>query len=375
MSLVNTNERKEETVKKTALYDWHQALGGKFVPFAGYQMPVWYTQGEHAGQSAEHLAVREQAGLFDVSHMGAIVVSGKEAEAFLQRVCSNDVRKCVPNTQVYQFICNELGYPLDDVMLSRIKKHDGSCDTFLLVANASNKEKILDWFYTQSTSYELHIDACFDSHAFLALQGPKAIEIASSVLDYEFGALGRFSQQELELLGYDLCVSRSGYTGEDGLEFLICNEDAKGFCDKLLDAGVVPCGLASRDSLRIEARMPLYGSEFSQKIHPLQSRFSWAVDFSTDFIGKEALVAKKEVDAHWRCVCFEMEQRIPRQGYPVFVDGKEVGVVTSATKSPLTGKVIGMALLDPSYNQKGITVGIDFRGKCLDAKLVTGPFY
>lgn len=344
----------------TQLYQNHKNLGAKFIAFSGYQMPLWYSS-----LNDEHLAVRKEAGIFDISHMGPILVKGSAAKIFLQKVLSNNVEKCGDSKQIYHFVLNQEGFPIDDVMLAPIAK-----DSFLLVANASNKAIVLDWFQEhliEGVSLEL-LD---ESHSFLALQGPKAVQLADQCFGKKWQSLKKFEMQADSYQGSSIYVSRSGYTGEDGLEVLIPNSQVATFWESAIAAGFTPCGLAARDSLRIEAGMPLYGQEISTHIHPLQSRFSFAVDFSTDFIGKEALLKKKELGEYWLCVGFEVDsKRIPRPGADI-VGG---GIVTSGTKSPLTQRIIGMGLVPKSSRKIGQKLVIELRGVELEARVVNLPF-
>lgn len=347
-------------MKNTYLYPQHQSLGAKFTAFSGYQMPVWYSS-----LNEEHLAVRKHAGIFDVSHMGPIVIQGPQAKVFLQKMLSNDVEKCGHSKQIYHFVLNEEGFPLDDVMLAPMAE-----DTYLLVANAGNKDVVLDWFQTHIIEGVI-VERLDESHSFLALQGPAAVALAYQCFGKKWQSLKRFEMTKDSYQGSTMYVSRSGYTGEDGLEVLLPSDQVADFWEAALSAGFTPCGLAARDTLRIEAGMPLYGQEISLTVHPLQSRFAFAVDFSTDFIGKDALQVAKEKDDYWRCVGFEMDsKRIPRPGAPI-VGG---GVVTSGTKSPLTQRILGMALVPKAYQKMGQQLVIDLRGVQLTATVVKVPF-
>lgn len=346
--------------KTLILKPLHQSLSAKFTSFSGYSMPVWYKD-----LASEHIAVRESAGIFDISHMGPITISGKGSKAFLQKMLTNQIEKCFPNKQIYHFILNEKGFVIDDVMVAYV----GS-DKFLLVANAVNKEQVLAWFLKHKPK-DVMISRLDDSHCFFALQGPEAVKKASVCFGLDFEALEKFETKAFNYKKDILQVSRSGYTGEDGLEILLSNSLAEDFFISTIKQGFVPCGLAARDSLRIEAALPLYGHEFNLEIHPLQSRFGFALDFSKNFIGKEALLNKKSEGRYWVCAGFEGDgPRIPRKGYKI-VEG---GIVSSATKSPLTQKVIGMALIPKELKRIGQFITLDIRGTLVKAKLVKMPF-
>ncbi len=330
---------------KTLLFENHVAQKAKMGPFAGYQMPLWYTSIKE-----EHLAVRRNVGMFDISHMGVYKISGKDAFDLLQKLSCNDVKKSLDHKMVYSMFLNENGGVLDDVMI-------GYCeDYFVLVVNASNKPKIVSWM-NQHKKGDVQIMELTGDHAFIAVQGPKAVELVGDVTIPRFGVTKK-----------DYLMMRTGYTGEDGVELVVPKKDAPAFWERMLAKGVVPCGLGCRDTLRIEAGLPLYGQELSETITPLMTRYQWVLKFDKEFIGKEALLKQKP---SLTTVGIEMEERIiPRTHYKI----KEGGEVTSGTLSPVTDKAIGMAFVKPEFSALGTVLTVDVRGRDCKAKVVKVPF-
>jgi aminomethyltransferase len=349
------------SVKNTALYANHKKRGAKCVSFAGYNLPVWFSSIKE-----EHKAVREKCGAFDISHMALFFINGADAESLLQSVNCNDLNKSKAGKMVYSMVLNEEGKILDDVMF-------GPLDTgYLLVANAANKDKIENWLH-QHKPESVDIDYLNDDFAFIAIQGPKSLDIIDHALDINTKDHKRFSIYQEEILGYDSIVLRTGYTGENGAELAVPNDIAIEVWDRLISGGAIPCGLAARDSLRIEAGLPLYGFELSEKITPLRTRYKWVLAMDTDFIGKEAILKQeKDGEANWTTVGIEMfDRQIPRSHYPI----KEGGEVTSGTLSPLTDKAIGMAMVPKDVAEKNKTLHVEIRGKEYEAKIVDIPFF
>ena len=343
----------------TILWDAHKRHGAKLVEFAGFDMPVWYTS-----QKEEHLAVRNDCGMFDVSHMGVLEVSGADSFEFLQRVTCNDATKSLLEKMVYSMVLNDKGFILDDVMFGRLG------DRFILVVNSANKDKLLTWFAPELKG-DVSIKELTKSHAFVAIQGPNAVKKVAAHFNIDLSSLKRFGIAEIELYGVPVIVSRTGYTGEDGLELVIPAAHAEKAWDELVASGIKPCGLAARDSLRIEAGLPLYGHELSESIHPLMTRYKWVIGWDTEFIGKEALLSYKETTTQ-TTVGFEMEDKmIPRQHYVV----NNVGEVLSGTLSPLTDKAIGMALVPKELAKEGTELTIQVRNRECKATIVSIPFY
>lgn len=356
-------------MKKTALYEKHLALGGKMVEFAGYSMPVQY-----AGVIAEHLAVRKQAGLFDVSHMGELLLSGEKALDTLQMLLSNDMAGMPLGSCRYSPMCNQQGGVVDDLIVYRLNEQE-----YLLVVNASNHEKDREWIAAHLVE-GMQMNDISDTTAELALQGPAASAILGKLADASLLPEKYYTfTPQVQVADVSCLVSRTGYTGEDGYELYCKAEDAPSLWDALLDAGaeegLVPCGLGARDTLRLEAAMPLYGHEMSDEITPLEAGIgSFVKRDKPDFIGKAALLEKGDPTRR-RTGLRVMDRGIAREGAEVFVDGQKVGVVTSGTQLPYLGYAGAMALMDVAHREPGAVVEVDVRGRRLKAEVVKLPFY
>ena len=356
--------------KKTPLYDLHLELGGKIVPFAGYLLPVQY----ETGLIKEHMAVRTAAGLFDVSHMGEILVKGPDALGNLQNFLTNDFSDMDIGRVRYSPICNERGGIVDDLIVYKFAQ-----DEYFLVVNAANKDKDYDWF-TRHAKGKVDIVDLSAQYAQLALQGPKAKAVISKLADESALPTKYYSfVRDLPVAGIPCLVSRTGYTGELGYELYCAPDKAVELARALLKAGaeegLIPCGLGARDTLRLEAGMPLYGHEMSDDITPLEVGLDMFVRMDKpDFIGKQALVdmgAPKRV----RVGLTLTDRGIARENSEVFRDGSSVGVTTSGTLLPYTNKASAMALLERDASQPGTQVEIDVRGRRLKAEVVPLPFY
>lgn len=352
---------------KTPLYETHLKYKGKMVPFAGYLMPVQY---EH-GILAEHKAVRETCGLFDVSHMGEILCKGKDALKNINHLLTNDYTEMEAGTCRYSPMCNEQGGVVDDLIVYKLDD-----ETYYIVVNASNKDKDFAWMQAHQLGDTVFTDLSADI-AQLAIQGPKAAEILNRLcLDlpekyYTF-------IKETEIDGIKALVSRTGYTGEDGFEIYLANEDAVSLWEKLLDVGkadgLIPCGLGARDTLRLEAAMPLYGHEMNDEITPLETNLKFAVKLNKEeFIGKEALMA---LDVKRTRIGLKVTGRgIVREHMPVYTDGVQIGITTSGTQSPTLNMPIAMALIDKEYKEIGTKLEVEVRGRRIEAEIVRLPFY
>lgn len=361
-----------EALRKTPLHDEHRALGGRMVPFAGWSMPVQY-----AGVVEEHRAVREHAGLFDVSHMGELVLEGAGAEAVLDELVTQDVSRLAPGAALYTVACNERGTILDDLIVYR-----RAADRFLVVCNASNREKMATHF-AAVVGARCRFEDQSERFALLALQGPRAVEIALAAgADGRVRELKPFGLGELELAGARCTVARTGYTGEDGFEIFCAPEHAPGVWRALLEAGgaygLAACGLGCRDTLRLEARLCLYGNDIDETTTPYEAGLGWVVklDKARPCIGSAALRAEKERGPARRLVGFEMVGRgIARHGYPLLAGSERIGAVTSGSPAPTLGKNIGLGYVPATLTAAGTRLDVEIRGQAVEAVVVKTPFY
>ena len=344
----------------TPLYDRHVAAGARLVPFAGWEMPVQYE-----GIRAEHLAVRERAGVFDVSHMGEIETSGPDAEAFLQRVLSNDVAKLADGGAQYSVLCQDDGGVLDDLFSYRLG------DRFLTVTNASNHERDLAWFRKHAEGFEVELADRLHDLAMLAVQGPEARGIVAGLTDGELPK--RFKTATLTVAGQDgVLVCGTGYTGEDGVELIVPAAAAPAVWDAVVDAGAQPAGLGARDTLRLEVCFHLYGNDLMTTRGPIEAGLGWCCKEDTGFIGSDAVRAAREAGPAEKLAPFALTgSGIARQGNPVVGGGE----VTSGTMSPSLGYAIGMAYLPAGKAQPGTEIEIDVRGKVRTAEVREKPLY
>jgi aminomethyltransferase len=351
-------------LRRTSLYDLHVAAGAKIVPFAGWEMPVQYE-----GIRAEHLAVRSGAGVFDVSHMGEIETTGPEAAAFLQRILSNDVTKIPVGGAQYSLLCQDDGGVIDDLFTYRL---EGA--RYLTVTNASNHATDFEWFTLQAAEFNVDVTDRADEYGMLALQGPAARSMLASVIEGQ--APERFRVAEARVAGVDAFVCGTGYTGEDGVELLVAEQDAPAVWETLATAGATPVGLGARDTLRLEVCYHLYGNDLSRDRNPIEAGLAWACAPETGFIGSDAVAAAEQAGTAQTLMPFVLtEKGIPRQGNPVLHDGAAVGVVTSGTLSPSLEVGIGMAYVDAALAEPGTAVEIDVRGKLRPAELRAKPLY
>ncbi|MGI9081189.1 MAG: glycine cleavage system aminomethyltransferase GcvT [Thermoleophilaceae bacterium] len=348
-----------DTLRRTPLFDRHQAAGGKLVPFAGWEMPVQYE-----GIRQEHLAVRTRAGVFDVSHMGEVETSGPGADAFLQRILSNDVTKLTDGGAQYSVLCREDGGVLDDLFTYRIG------DRFLTVTNASNHERDHAWFAEQAHEFDVEVSDARDRYAMLAVQGPDARRTVARLAAGELPA--RMRTAELAVAGVECLVCGTGYTGEDGVELLMAPERAAAVWDALVDEGVSPAGLGARDTLRLEVCFHLYGNDLSLDRGPLEGGLGWCCKLDTGFIGSDALRATEPQET---LVPFAFTgPGIPRQGNPVHT-GAGAGIVTSGSLSPCLDTGIGMAYIPVAAARPGAPIEVDVRGKLRRAEIREKPLY
>ena len=345
--------------------------------FAGFEMPLWYK-----GIIPEHLAVRNSVGIFDITHMGRAIITGPEAEKFLNYVSTNDVSKLTPLSAQYSTLCNEKGGIKDDFVVSRLEK-----DKFLMVYNASNRAKDYEWLTLHARKFDVKVEDASDNIAMFAVQGPKAEETLQKISTEDLSQIGRFKCGWTKLADIQVFLSRTGYTGEDGFEIFVWNspisnpEKAVKVWNSILEAGrefgIQPCGLGARDTLRLEAGMCLYGNDINEDTTPLEARISFVVKFDKDeFIGKEALLKQKEEGLKRRRIGIKMLERgIPRKGYGIYKNGEKIGEITSGTFSPFLENGIGMGYVKIEYDNEGEKVTVDIRGKQLKAEIIKLPFY
>lgn len=350
----------------TPLFDLHRGLNARMVDFAGWDMPIQYR-----GIVDEHNAVRQSQGAFDISHMGRIRIPGDGAASFLSRLATCDVLGLEKGQVRYGLVLNHDGLALDDVLVYRLE------NDHYLVVNASNREKILAWIASHfpTTGFDL-IDETTRT-AMVAVQGPKAVGTCSKIAGIDFSGMGYYRCQEITWKGAPVLVSRTGYTGEDGMEWSVPANLAVPLAQELAKEGVTWSGLGARDTLRLEAAMPLYGHELDEGIDPIQAGLSFAVRKSAvDFVGAEGL-ARRIADSG-RPVRIGLRlagKRIARQGDKVLSLGKEIGQVTSGTFGPTVGASIAMALVEPAFKKPGQALEVDVRGKAEQAEVVKLPFY
>jgi len=361
-----------ENLKKTPLNEAHRTAGGKMVDFGGWDMPVQYS----AGIIAEHLATRTRAGLFDVSHMGEIWVEGEDAIAFVNRLTTNDVTKLVDGQAHYSALTNEKGGVVDDLLVYRFYH-----DKLLLVVNASTTEKDWDWITSHKKDEAVTLTNASKDYCQIAIQGPKALEIAQKLTDVKLNEIKYYHFTVDKFDDVDAIISRTGYTGEDGFEIYADAKYAERLWNKILETGaeyeILPCGLAARNTLRLESAMSLYGHELGDDISPLEANLGWICKLNKgEFIGRDKLVKLKEDGLKRKLVGFEMTDKgIARDDFDVFINDEKVGRVTSGSPAPFLKKNIGLAFVPVEFAKNGQEITIDVRGKKLAAQIVPTPFY
>lgn len=356
---------------QTPLHKWHVENGATLADFAGWSMPIQY-----AAITAEHNATRTETGLFDISHMGRLRVDGGGAAAFLDGLVTRRVADMQPGQVRYALVTNERGGVLDDVLVYCLA--DGGGTTyFLVVVNASNRDKILAWFRGRLPASGVQLTDVTNQWAMVAVQGPTAAKTLGPLVDLELTDMPYYSAQETRVRGHGGIVSRTGYTGEDGWEVLVGSSTALGLWQELLDEGGVPAGLGARDTLRLEAGMPLYGHELTEAINPYQAGLGFAVNLEDrEFVGRAALAELRENAVLPRRVGVELAgKRVPREGHAVCSGGKQVGQVTSGTYAPTLLRPIAMAYVQPACAALHAPLQVDVRGKFEAAKVVALPFY
>jgi len=358
-------------LKRTRLFDWHIANGGRMVPFAGWEMPLQYA----ASAKLEHQTTRQAAGLFDIDHMGQFAIHGPDAEAYLNRLVTWDVSRMEENEAHYALMCYEDGGIVDDVYVYRLPQR------WFVVVNAANREKDLIWMQAQIAAYEVIVVDVSAETYMLALQGPQAMPILQTLTDVDLLDLPRFTVAEGQIRGINTLISRTGYTGEDGVELFFSADSALEMWKAILQAGkplgLKPVGLAARDSLRFEAGFALYGHEISAQITPLEARLGWVVHDHVDFIGRNALLKQKLERGPARLlVAFEMlDKSVPRQDYEVIYQAEVIGRVVSGLYAPTLDQFVGHAFVPAGLAKPGTEVQIKVRDTLKKAHLVRRPLY
>jgi aminomethyltransferase len=355
---------------QTPLHRWHADNGGRMVDFADWDMPVQYTS-----IVEEHHAVRKAAGLFDISHMGRLKFTGPDACRFLDYLVTNDVTNIALSRIRYALVCNKSGGVLDDVLVYAFE------DSYLLVVNASNRIKILDWIEQQRAGFDVVVEDLTTARCMIAVQGPQAADILSSLADANVAELKYYSGTEMTVCNQPALVSRTGYTGEDGFEVIIDAEFGQTVWDAALEAGAASgiraCGLGCRDTLRLEAGMPLYGHELDETTDPLSAGLRFAVKLKAgDFVGRDALRTLADQTDRLVRIGLQLEgRRIAREGATLHIGDREVGHVTSGTFSPTLERTIAMGYVTHDFTEVGTTLEVDIRGKRAAASVVELPFY
>ena len=358
-------------MKKTALYNKHIELRAKMVPFAGYEMPVQYS-----GVNQEHINVRNNVGVFDVSHMGEFIVKGENALKLIQKISSNDASTLFPGRAQYSYLPNSEGGIVDDMLVYMIEENH-----YMLVVNASNIEKDWNWISIQNTM-GAELSNISENLSLIAVQGPKAVELLQNYTDLNLSAIKFYHFQKGTFAGYnDIIISATGYTGSGGFELYVPNSYAVEIWDLIFSSdskyNVLPAGLAARDTLRLEMGYCLYGNDINDQTSPISAGLSWVTKFNKEFIGKDIIKNHKLQGTQNKLVAFELLERgIPRKDYEIMnADGKLIGKVTSGTMGPSVRKAIGMGYVNSNFSNFGNSIFINIRNKSIPAKIVKLPFF
>ena len=353
--------------KRTCLYDKHVALGALISPFGGFDMPIQYTN-----IVDEHNAVRQACGMFDVSHMGEVLVTGADSERFVNHIFTNDITDAPDGKIYYGMMCHPAGGVVDDLLVYKMAHR-----RYFLVINASNIDKDVAWMTEQARGFDVVVENQSEKYGEVAVQGPATEDIVERVLGIHCSDLAFYTCKEVECNGETIVISRTGYTGEDGFEIYGSHGFTNMVWDKLMASGEVkPCGLGCRDTLRFEVGLPLYGDELDDNITPLEAGLGMFVKLDKDFIGKEALAKQKAEGLKRKIVGIELRDKaIPRHGYEVEADGKVVGVVTTGYNSISTGKSVCMAMLDIDYTALDTEVAVRIRKKVFPGFVTKKRFY
>lgn len=357
----------EENLIKTCLHDRHVKLGALMSPFGGFDMPIQYDS-----ITQEHNAVRENVGVFDVSHMGEVRVKGPEAYKFVSHIFVNDVTGAPDGQIFYGMMCYENGGTVDDLLVYKVNDEE-----YFLVINAANIDKDVAWIKQNAEGFDCTVTDESGYYGEVALQGPEAENTLLKVLGFDCRELPFYNFTTFDTDGETVIISRTGYTGEDGFEIYGSHKFTQKVWDKLMEAGVQPCGLGCRDTLRFEVGLPLYGDELSADITPIEASLSMFVKLDKpEFIGKEALAKQKAEGVKRRIVGIELEgSAVPRHGYPVLANGEQVGEITTGYKSISTGKSVAMAMVNKPYDKLGTELEVQIRKKTFPCKVVKKRFY
>ncbi|MFN2453766.1 MAG: glycine cleavage system aminomethyltransferase GcvT [Pyrinomonadaceae bacterium] len=370
-----TASASTQALKQTPLNGAHRRLGARMVDFGGWDMPVQYP----LGTIEEHLSTRTRAGLFDVSHMGEIDVRGADAIAFVNRIVSNDAAKLIDGQAQYSALTTPAGTVVDDLLVYRF-----TADHLLLVVNASTTDKDWEWISSHKKDEQIELRNVSADYCQIALQGPDAVKILQTLTGTPLQEIKYYHFREGAVDGVDAIISRTGYTGEDGFEVYAAPDKAEHLWDRILDAGdygtpegVAPCGLASRNTLRLESALALYGHEITEETTLLEANLGWICKLNKgDFTGRDALAKQKEAGVKRRLVGFETTERgIARDDQDVLIDGAPVGRVTSGSPAPFLKKNIGLAYVPVEFANEGREIQIDVRGRPVAARIVPTPFY
>lgn len=353
--------------KRTCLYDKHVALGALISPFGGFDMPIQYTN-----IVDEHNAVRQACGIFDVSHMGEVLITGAESEKFVNYIFTNDIAGAPDGKIFYGMMCHPTGGVVDDLLVYKM-----GAERFFLVINASNIDKDVAWIMEHAKEFDVVVEHQSEKYGEVAVQGPKTEEIVERILGLQCSDLTFYTCKEVEVNGETIIISRTGYTGEDGFEIYASHAFTNEVWDKLVGSGEVkPCGLGCRDTLRFEVGLPLYGDELTDEITPLEAGLGMFAKLDKDFIGRDALAAQKAEGLKRKIVGIELKDKaIPRHGYPVEVDGKVIGEVTTGYNSISTGKSVCMAMIDIEYAKLDTEVEVRIRKKVFPGVVTKKRFY
>ncbi len=360
-----------ETMKKTRLNSSHKRLGGRMIEFFGWEMPV-----EFSGVIQEHMAVRQKAGLFDVSHMGEIIISGNQAIDFVQHLTPNDAARLTPGKAQYSALTTPEGTFVDDLLVYCLSPSE-----YLLVVNAANSDKDYEWILSHQKGFDVNAENKSDDYTQMALQGPKALEILQPLVGIDLEELSAFEFNLAKIKEEKVLISRTGYTGEDGVEIYTLSPSPEKIWEVILekgqDCGILPVGLGARDTLRLEAKLMLYGNDIDETTTVLEAGLGWLVKFKKgEFLGRDALLKQREEGIKRKIVGFELEGRgIARSHYPVFVNGEEVSKVTSGSFSPYLKRAIGLTYLPVKYTEVGTEFEVGIRDNRIKARVVPTPFY